>query len=53
MKRIMNTIRNYESDSFTEYDDTIIRRLVECITVMPNKKIVVVLKDGFKAEECI
>ena len=53
MKRIMNTICNYGSESFTEYDDTTVRRLIECVTVMPNKKIAVILKGGFKAEEMI
>ena len=36
---------------FTEYDDVVIRRLVECIRVMKDKKIVVVLKGGLQAEE--
>ena len=37
--------------SFNEYDDVIVRRLIECIRVMKGKKIIVVLKGGFQVEE--
>ena len=36
---------------FSVYDDVVIRRLVECIRVMKDRKIVVVLKGGLQAEE--
>ena len=42
-----------EQIGFTEFDDVVIRRLVECIRVMKDKKIVVVLKGGMQAEEYI
>ena len=37
--------------SFNEYDDVIVRRLIECIRVMKGNKIIVILKGGFQAEE--
>ncbi len=36
---------------FSVYDDVVIRRLVECIRVMKDRKIVVILKGGLQAEE--
>lgn len=42
-----------DSISFDEYDDIVVRRLVECIRVMKDKRIVVVLKGGLHAEEPI
>ncbi len=39
--------------SFNEYDDVIVRRLIECIRVMKENKILVVLKGGLQTEECI
>lgn len=37
--------------SFNEYDDVIVRRLVECVRVLKENRIIVVLKGGFQAEE--
>ena len=37
--------------SFNEYDDVIVRRLIECVRVLKENKIIVVLKGGFQAEE--
>ncbi|MBQ7597751.1 MAG: hypothetical protein IJU56_04135 [Clostridia bacterium] len=39
--------------SFDEYDDVVVRRLIECIRVMKDRKIVVVLKGGLQAEEYV
>lgn len=39
--------------SFDEYDDVVVRRLVECIRVMKDKRIIVVLKGGLQTEEPI
>lgn len=39
------------SISVTEFDDVTVRRLVECIQVCGNKKIIVTLKGGYQAEE--
>lgn len=44
---------NREEIGFTEFDDIVIRRLVECIRVMKDRKIVVILKGGMQAEEYI
>lgn len=52
MERFME-IFNREEIGFTEFDDIVIRRLVECIRVMKDKKIVVILKGGMQAEEYI
>lgn len=50
IKRITEILEN-ENFSFTEYDDTIIRRIVECIRVMKDKTIVIILKGGFEIVE--
>lgn len=42
-----------EQIGFSHFDDVVIRRLVECIRVMKDKKIVVVLKGGLQAEEYV
>lgn len=39
--------------TFSEYDDVTVRRLVECIRVMNDKKIIIILKGGLKIEETI
>ena len=52
VKKIAEILEN-EDFSFTEFDDTVIRRIVECIRVMGDKSIVVVLKGGFEVTETI
>ena len=37
--------------SFNEYDDVIVRRLIECIRVVKGEKIIVILKGGLQVEE--
>ena len=37
--------------SFNEYDDVVVRRLIECIRVMKGNKIIVILKGGMQVEE--
>ena len=39
--------------SFNEYDDVVVRRLIECIRVMKGNKIIVILKGGMQVEEKI
>lgn len=51
VERVMQQISQMNVDSFTEYDDTTVRRLVECIRVMNDRRIVVILKGGMQAEE--
>ncbi len=53
VERILNYIAQTDKDSFVEYDDTTVRRLVECIAVTTDGRIVVTLKGGFKDEEKI
>lgn len=48
--RIMDVLKRTDMN-FTEFDDVAVRRLVECIQVYGNKKIVVTLKGGYRAEE--
>lgn len=48
--RIMDVLKRTDMN-FTEFDDVTVRRLVECIQVYGNKKIVVTLKGGYRAEE--
>ena len=49
--RILEVLKQTDM-SFTEFDDTV-RRLVECIQVCGNQKIVVTLKGGYQAEELL
>jgi hypothetical protein len=48
--RIMDILKQTDM-SFTEFDDVTVRRLVECIQVCGNKKIIVTLNGGYQAEE--
>jgi len=48
--RIISMFRDADV-SFDEFDNIIIRRLVECIRVMKDRRIIVVLKGGISAEE--
>lgn len=48
--RVLNMLKNTDTD-FLDYDDVVVRRLVECIRVMKDRKIVVVLKGGLSAEK--
>ena len=50
LQRITEMIRN-ENVSFDAFDDIMIRRLVECVHVMKDKRIIVVLKGGMQAED--
>lgn len=50
IKRISEILEN-ENFSFTEYDDIIARRIVECIRVMSDKTIAIILKGGFEITE--
>ena len=52
MKRITDLFER-EDFIFTEYDDSIIRRIVEYIKIMGDKTIVVILKGGFEITETI
>jgi resolvase, n-terminal:recombinase, putative len=50
----IENIKNYLSSDnadFTEYNDTMVRRLVEYIRVMKGKTIIIVLKGGLQIEE--
>lgn len=50
IKRIIEIFEN-ESFDFSEYDDLIIRRIIECIKVMHDRTIVIILKGGFEIRE--
>ena len=50
IKRIIEIFEN-ESFDFSEYDDMVIRRIVECIKVMHDRTIVIILKGGFEIRE--
>lgn len=52
VERILNYIAQTDKDTFVEYDDVTVRRLVECITVSNDGRIVVTL-SGFREEEII
>ena len=52
--RGLEKIKQYLSSDnadFTEYNDTMVRRLVEYIRVMKDKTIIIVLKGGLQIEE--
>ena len=48
--RIMEILKHTDM-SFTEFDDVTVRRLIDCIQVCGNQKILVTLKGGYQAEE--
>ena len=48
IERFLRAMKEYDDTDFTEYDDVLVRRLVEVITVMPNKTMEVVLKGGMR-----
>lgn len=50
--RIISLFQDVNAN-FEEFDDRVIRRLVECIRVMKDRRIIVVLKGGLTAEETI
>lgn len=52
VKRIAEILEK-EDISFTEFDDGVIRRIVECIRVMGDKSIAVILKGGFEMVDFI
>jgi len=52
VKRIAEILEK-EDFSFTEFEDIVIRRIVECIRVMGDKSIVIILKGGFEIVEKI
>lgn len=52
IKRIAEILKK-ENFSFDEFDDNVIRRIVECIRVMSDKSLVVVLKGGVEVKEKI
>ena len=52
IKRIAEILKK-ENFSFDEFDDNVIRRIVECIRVMGDKSLVVVLKGGVEVKEKI
>ena len=52
LNRIIDLLEK-ETFDFSEYDDMIIRRIVECIKVMHDKTIVIILKGGFEITEAI
>ena len=48
IERFLRAMKEYDDTDFTEYNDVLVRRLVEVITVMPNKTMEVVLKGGMR-----
>ena len=39
--------------NFSEYNEIVVRKLIECIRVMPDGTLVIVLKGGMTIEEQI
>ena len=48
--RISEHLQNQGFD-IVEYDDMLVRRLIECIKILANKTIVVIFKGGFEVIE--
>ena len=46
IEQFIKAVQEYDNADFTEYNDVMIRRLVACIRVMPDKSIEVMLKAG-------
>lgn len=53
IENFIKDMESYEKTPITEFNDVMVRRLVENIRVMPNHKIVVVLRGGMQREEPI
>lgn len=51
IERFVKAMREYDSADFTEYNDSLVRRIIEYIKVMPDRSIEVVLKGGMKEVE--
>ena len=51
VKRVMQLISDTDVSEFVEYNDVFVRRLVDSIRVMPDRKIIVTLKGGKQDEE--
>ena len=50
IERFIKAVQEYDNADFTEYNDVMIRRIVECIWVMLDRSIEVVLKGGIKSK---
>ena len=50
IENIKTFLENTEMN-FSEYDELVVRKLIEYIRVMPDQKIVIVLKGGVTIEE--
>ena len=51
LKRTLGLRTTSNPFRFTEYDDTVERRLVECIKVSPDRTIEIILKGGIHGKE--
>ena len=54
VSREMENIKAFLADAdfnFTEYNEVVVRKLVECIRVMPDDGIIIVLKGGLSIDE--
>lgn len=52
----IDSIKAFLADTeinFLEYNEIVVRKLIECIRVMPDRKLVIVLKGGITIEEQI
>lgn len=52
ISRITEILKNTEIN-FLEYNDIIVRRLVECIQIKGKEKIIITLKGGYQVEELL
>ena len=55
-KEEIESIKAFLADTeinFSEYNEIVVRKLIECIRVMPDGKLVIVLKGGITIEEQI
>lgn len=46
----ISDVLEHESLNFEEYDDSVIRRIAECIRIMKNKSIIITLKGGLELQ---
>ena len=53
IENFIKDMESYEKTPITEFNDPMVRRLIDNIRIMPDKKIIVVLKGGMQREEAI
>ena len=52
IKRINKLLEGFDI-SFTEFDDIVVRRIIDCIKVVNNEELLIIVKGGLEIKEKI